>query len=160
LEELKNIQVAAVAPPAHAAPAAAPAQTAVAALPDASATAPLGQAPTSNAGNAFDGLWQFDLTGGPYCFLKTASFPHRISGGVITRNGNPIGSIDKDGNHHFVQPSAKDADIPVQFQGKIKGETGEGSYAGVGTRCKGIYKVHLIRRLDDASSAVRPFPGQ
>jgi hypothetical protein len=79
---------------------------------------------------------------------------------VITRNGNPIGSIDKDGRHHFVQPSAKDEDIPVQFQGKIKGEAGEGSYAAEGTRCKGTYKVHLIRRLDDASSAMRPFPGQ
>ena len=163
LEELKNIQVAAVAPPAHAVPpppVAAPAQTAVAALPDASATAPIGQAPTSNIRSAFDGIWQFDLTGGPYCFVKTTSFPHRISGGVITRNGNPIGSIDKDGSHHFVQPSYKDADIPVQFQGKIKGETGEGSYAAAGTRCKGTYKVHLISRLGDGSSAVRPFPGQ
>jgi uncharacterized caspase-like protein len=152
LEELKNIQMAAVAPPAHAVPpppAAAPAQTAVAALPGAASTAPPGQAPTSNIGNPFDGIWQFDLTGGPYCFLKTGTFPHKISGGVITRNGNPIGSIDKDGSHHFVQPSYKDADIPVDFKGKIKGETGEGSYAAEGTRCKGTYKVHLIRRLDD-----------
>jgi hypothetical protein len=46
----------------------------------------------------------------------------------------------------------------VQFQGKIKGETGEGSYAAEGTRCKGTYKVHLISRLDDESSA--PFPAQ
>jgi uncharacterized caspase-like protein len=162
LEELKNIQVAAVAPPAHAVPpppAAAPAQTAVAALPP-SATAPLGQAPTSNAGNPFDGIWQFDLTGGPYCFVKTMSFPHRISGGVITSNGKAVGNIDKDGNLHFAGRSVKNSDIPVDFRGKIKGETGEGSYAAEGTRCKGTYKVHLISRLDDESSAVRPFPGQ
>ena len=153
LEELKNVQVAAVAPPAQAVPpppAAAPTQTAVAALPDASATAPTGQPPTSNAGNAFDGIWQFDLSGGPYCFIKTMSFPRRISGGVITTvDGQQVfGSITKDGKFHFKNPAAANPNVTVESQGTIKGETGEGSYAGVGTQCKGTYRVHLVRRLN------------
>jgi uncharacterized caspase-like protein len=156
LEELKNIQVAAVAPPVHAAPpppppsSAATTQTAVAALPDAGGTAPIGQAPASNAGNAFDGIWQFDLSGGQYCFIKTMSFPRRISGGLITSgDGNKIfGSITKDGKFHFKNPSSANPDVTVESQGTIKGETGEGSYAGIGTRCQGTYRVHLVRRLN------------
>jgi uncharacterized caspase-like protein len=147
LEELKTMQVAAVAPPAHAVPpppSAAPPQTAVAALPDAASTAP-----ASNAGNPFDGIWQFDLSGGPYCFIKTMSFPRRISGGVITTvDGKQVfGSITKDGKFHFKNPAAANPDVTVESQGTIKGETGEGSYAGIGTRCQGTYRVHLVHRL-------------
>jgi uncharacterized caspase-like protein len=146
LEELKNIQVAAVAPPAHAVPpppAAAPAQTAVAALPP-SATAPLGQAPTSNAGTAFDGMWEFELSGGPYCHLKSSTFHRLISQGVITLSGKPIGSIDKNGSFHFANPSIMNTDVIVEAQGKLKGETGEGTYVGVGTRCKGSYRIRRV----------------
>jgi uncharacterized caspase-like protein len=164
LEELKNTQVAAVAPPVHAEPSqsapppvhgppsssAATPPTAVAALPDTAGTAPLGQAPTSNAGNAFDGIWQFDLSGGPYCYVKTLSFPRKILGGVITTvDGKQVfGSISKDGKFHFTNPAIANPNITVESQGTIKGETGEGSYAGVGTPCKGTYRVHLVRKLN------------
>jgi uncharacterized caspase-like protein len=156
LEELKNIQVAAVAPPAHAVPpppAAAPAQTAVAALPDASATAPLGQAPTSNAGTAFDGMWEFEASGGPYCHLKSSTFHRLISQGVITLSGKPVGSIDKNGSFHFANPSIMNTDVIVEAQGKIKGETGEGTYVGVGTRCKGSYRIRRVAASAGAAVA-------
>jgi uncharacterized caspase-like protein len=150
LEELKNIQVAAVAPPAHAVPppppAVPPPQTAVAALPNAASTAP-----TTNAGNAFDGIWEFAASGGPYCRAKSVTFNRRISQGVITLNGNPVGSIDEDGSFHFANPSAMNSDIIIEAKGKIKGDTGEGTYVGMGTRCKGSYR---IRRSASAGAAV------
>jgi Caspase domain len=156
LEELKNTQVAAVAPPVNPAPpppSAATTQTAVAALPDASGTAPTGHAPTSNAGNAFDGIWQFEASGGPYCRAKSLTFNRQISQGVITLSGKPVGSIDKDGSFHFANPSSMNSDITVEAQGKIKGDTGEGSYAAIGTRCKGSYRIRRVVALAGAPVA-------
>jgi uncharacterized caspase-like protein len=150
LEELKNIQVAAVAPPVHAVPppsAGAPAQTAVAALPDASATAP------SDARTAFDGMWEFQASGGEYCRGKSLTFNRQISQGVITLNGNPVGSIDNNGSFHFANPSIVNSDVTIQAQGKIKGDTGEGSYVGVGTRCKGSYRIRRVGALAGAAVA-------
>jgi uncharacterized caspase-like protein len=163
LEELKNVQLAAaVAPPVHAVPPppAATPQTAVAALPDAAGTAPIGQAPTSNAVTAFDGMWEFDLSGGPYCHLKSSTFNRRISQGVITLSGNPVGSIDKDGNFHFANPSVVNSDITVEAQGKLKGDTGEGTYVGVGTRCKGSYRIRRVGALAGAAVASLQSQGQ
>jgi hypothetical protein len=142
--------VAAVAPPVHAVPppsAGAPAQTAVAALPDASATAP------SDARTAFDGMWEFQASGGEYCRAKSLTFNRQISQGVITLNGNPVGSIDNNGSFHFANPSIVNSDVTIQAQGKIKGDTGEGSYVGVGTRCKGSYRIRRVGALAGAAVA-------
>jgi len=110
--------------------------------------APVGR-PTSDAGTAFDGIWEFELSGGQYCVLKTLTFPRRISGGVITTidGARVFGSIAKDGRFHFANPSAINEHITVESQGTIRGETGEGTYVGVGTPCQGSYQIHLVQRL-------------
>ena len=137
LEELKKTQVAAVPPPANA-----EAQPAVSALPDAGT-----HTPTSDAGTAFDGIWEFEASGGQYCFIKSLKFPRRISKGIITTgDGKRIGSIAKDGSFHFANPSLRDNNITVESQGVIKGETGEGSYVAVGKRCRGTYRIHLVQK--------------
>jgi hypothetical protein len=38
--------------------------------------------------------------------------------------------------------------LTVEAHGRIKGETGEGSYVAVGTRCHGAYRIRLVRRLN------------
>jgi hypothetical protein len=77
------------------------------------------------------------------------TFPRRISGGVITTvDGKQIfGSIAKDGKFHFANPSAINEHVIVESQGTIEGETGEGTYVGVGTPCQGSYRIRLVQRL-------------
>jgi class 3 adenylate cyclase len=108
-----------------------------------------GGPPASDAGTAFDGIWQFELSGGQYCVIKTLTFPRRISGGVITTvDGKKVfGSIAKDGRFHFANPSAINEHVTVESQGTITGETGEGTYMGVGTPCQGSYRIRLVQRL-------------
>ena len=108
-----------------------------------------GGRPASDAGTAFDGVWEFELSGGQYCVIKSLTFPRRISGGVITTvDGKKIfGSIAKDGRFHFANPSAINEHVTVESQGTIQGETGEGTYVGVGTPCQGSYRIHLVQRL-------------
>jgi class 3 adenylate cyclase len=108
-----------------------------------------GGRPASDAGTAFDGIWEFELSGGQYCVIKSLTFPRRISGGVITTvDGKRVfGSIAKDGRFHFANPSAINEHVTVESQGTIKGETGEGTYMGVGTPCQGSYRIRLVQRL-------------
>jgi hypothetical protein len=152
LEELKKTQVAVVPPPAHIAPpprSASMAPPPSGALPSTGGATPMGHAPTSDAGSAFDGVWEFEGSGGKHCAIKTIKFPRFISGGVISiGNGKIIGSIAKDGRFHFEGPSRANKNITVVSQGTIKGETGEGSYMGVGTRCRGTYQIRLVRKLN------------
>jgi uncharacterized caspase-like protein len=152
LEELKKTKVAAVPPPAHIAPSPPSAEITPppsGALPGAGGAAPMGHAPTSDSVSAFDGVWQFEGSGGQHCPIKTIRFPRFISGGVISiGNGKIIGSIAKDGRFHFEGPSRANKNITVVSQGTIKGETGEGSYMGVGTRCRGTYQIRLVRKLN------------
>jgi class 3 adenylate cyclase len=103
----------------------------------------------SDAGNAFNGIWEFTLSGGKNCHIKSLTFPRRISEGVITGlNGARIGSIAKDGSFHFANPSPQFKGIIVESQGTIKGETGEGSYAVLGSSCRGSYRIRLVRKLN------------
>jgi hypothetical protein len=150
LKELKKTQVAAIPPPAHAMPSppsAAMAPPAVGALPGAGGAAPA-HAPTSDAGTAFDGIWRFEMSGGPYCRKKSGKFPRWISGGIIKEgDGKIVGSIAKNGRFHFENPAAVNKNVTVVVQGTIKGETGEGSFIVVGTHCRGTYRIHLVRRL-------------
>jgi class 3 adenylate cyclase len=108
-----------------------------------------GGRPVSDAGTAFDGIWEFDLSGGQYCVIKSLTFPRRISEGVITTvDGKHVfGSIAKDGKFHFANPSAINEHVTVESQGTINGETGEGTYMGVGTPCRGSYRIRLVQRL-------------
>ena len=112
-------------------------------------TGALGGRPASDAGTAFDGIWQFELSGGQYCVIKTLTFPRRISGGVITTvDGKRVfGSIAKNGRFHFASPSAINEHVTIESQGTIEGESGEGTYVGVGTRCQGSYRIRLVQRL-------------
>ena len=118
LEELKKTKVAAVPLPAHAVPSPPSASMApppVGVLPDAGGATP-GQAPTSDAGTAFDGLWQFKVSGGRYCPSKSFEFPRLIEGGVITRgDGKIVGSIAKDGRFHFKEPARVNKNITIEF---------------------------------------------
>ncbi len=145
LEELKKSQVAAIPPPAPAAPP----PPSVAMTPPAGGAAPMGHVPTSDAGTAFDGIWEFEASGGQYCRIKSLKFARRILEGVITApNGRKIGVISKDGSFHFANPALVNKNFTVASQGRIKGETGEGIYIGIGTRCRGSYQIRLVRKLN------------
>ena len=150
LEELKKTQVAAIPPPAHAMPSppsAAMAPPPVGTLPGAGGAAPW-HALTSDAGTAFDGIWRFEMSGGPYCGVQSGKFPRWISGGIIKEgDGKIVGSIAKNGRFRFENPSRLNKNITVVSQGTIKGETGEGSFFAVGKGCRGTYRIHLVRRL-------------
>jgi hypothetical protein len=152
LEELKKTKVAAVPPPAHIAPSPPSAEITPppsGALPGAGGAAPA-HAPTSDAGTAFDGIWRFEMSGGPYCRKKSGKFPRWISGGIIKEgDGKIVGSIAKNGRFHFENPAAVNKNVTVVVQGTIKGETGEGSFIVVGTHCRGTYRIHLVRRLNN-----------
>jgi class 3 adenylate cyclase len=96
----------------------------------------------------FDGLWEFKLAGGQYCPIKSLTFQRTIVGGLVVSNdGRKLGSISKDGSFKFSNPSPTNPNIIVESQGSIDGETGQGSYAGVGTPCQGTYQIRLVERL-------------
>lgn len=97
---------------------------------------------------AFDGVWEFKLTGGQYCSIKSFTFRRRIQDGfVISDDGQRLGSVSKDGSFRFSNPSPISQNITVESQGTITGDTGQGSYMGVGTPCQGSYQIRLVERL-------------
>jgi len=97
---------------------------------------------------AFDGVWEFKLAGGQYCLVKSFTFRRKIQGGnVISDDGQKLGSVSKDGSFHFSNPSPINQNITLESQGNITGDTGQGSYMGVGTPCQGTYQIRLVERL-------------
>jgi class 3 adenylate cyclase len=110
--------------------------------------APVPDARPSDAGKAFDGIWEFQLAGGQNCRIKFMAFRRKILDGFfIFRDGTKVGSISKDGNFHFSNPSIVNPNIMIESQGTMTGETGQGSYRGVGTQCQGTYQIRLVERL-------------
>lgn len=97
---------------------------------------------------AFDGLWEFQLTGSDGCSIKTLTFQRKILNGVVMApNNRVLGAIAKDGKFNFRNPSLLNRNAMVEAEGTISGETGEGSYHVTGTACHGSYKIHLLLRL-------------
>jgi hypothetical protein len=114
-----------------------------------SALTPMGHAPTSDAGTAFDGLWEFEASGGRYCALKSHTFQRVVSDGVIgALNGKQLGAIAKDGSFQMIGWNVVTKQLTVEAHGMINGETGEGSFASIGTRCGGSYRIRMVRRLN------------
>jgi class 3 adenylate cyclase len=97
---------------------------------------------------AFDGLWEFQLTGSEACTIKTLTFQRKILNGVVMApNGKALGSISENGQFHARNPSLLNRSVMVESEGTIGGETGEGSYRAIGTPCHGSYKIRLLVRL-------------
>jgi adenylate cyclase len=125
--------------PAATVQAAAPAGRAVASLATPSPNEQVKPSP------AFDGVWEFKVAGGQFCPLKSFTFLRRIQGGlVLSQRGEAIGSIGENGSFHFSNPSPSNASITVDSQGQITGDTGTGSYTGVGTPCQGTYQIQRV----------------
>jgi class 3 adenylate cyclase len=101
----------------------------------------------SRAGKAFNGIWEFQLFGGPSCMIKTMVFRRKILDGIImTNDGRKLGVIGNEGRFQFSNPSPMDQNIMVESQGAISGNTGEGNYTAIGTPCQGTYKIRLVER--------------
>ncbi|MBW0004473.1 MAG: adenylate/guanylate cyclase domain-containing protein [Hyphomicrobiales bacterium] len=102
----------------------------------------------NGAGKEFDGIWEFQLSGGEYCPLKSMTFQRKISNGTIaTVDGRVIGSIDRDGKFRFANRSPLNQNLMVESQGAIEGENGQGSYSAVGTPCRGTYQIRFVNKL-------------
>ena len=125
LEELKNIQVAAVPPPMHA-PSASP------------------DIPKDNLG-PYDGVWQATATNNNFCdnrmFVRTLEIKNNLILGV--RNRNP-GQVDGDGKFTYEDNSRK-AGRFKRVSGKLAGASGNGSFYTVGGRCAGTI---MLKRLE------------
>ena len=122
-------------------PTSTPSKTASQARPSQARTEPMPR----SAGRAFDGKWEFQLTGGQYCPIKSLTFRRTIlHGAVMAEDGTKLGAVDKDGRFEFSNPSPTNRSITVKSQGTLTGLTGQGLYEGVGTPCQGTYQIRLI----------------
>lgn len=84
----------------------------------------------------FDGTWRIQLTGGPRCSVKTASWQITIAKGLITSGQLKAGQVFQDGSFRFSLPARVDPNIIVDYKGRLVGDSGSGDYeasACVGT---------------------------
>jgi hypothetical protein len=140
---------AALADP-RAATDAVPAQPATPATPAPAESAAAATSPSAaTAGpQSFDGVWEFVLTGGEYCPIKTMTFRMLFRDGDISPGmGKTIGRVNADGGFRFANPSPTNPGITVQSQGKVAGNKGTGTYQGSGTPCRGTYKIRMVERF-------------
>jgi hypothetical protein len=113
-----------------------------------SSRAPVVSVVPSDAGKEFDGIWEFQISGGDYCPIKSMTFQRRISNGIIaTLDVQNIGSVDKDGSFRFSNRSPLNKNVMVESEGVIKGEAGRGSYSAVGGPCRGTYQIRFVDKL-------------
>ena len=109
---------------------------------------PLNQPATTNVPAPYDGIWEFVLTGGPNCPVKSRTFRMVFQGGdVISGRGRKIGSVERDGTFHFSNPSLLNPKVIVDSKGKVTGGVGKGDYQAIGSRCEGSYQIRLIAQL-------------
>ena len=133
-------------------------ETSLALSPATQTTLPNGRAIVSNApsvasakpfeSQAFDGIWEFSVTAGQYCPVKSFKFRRRFQGGfVLSEDGQKFGAVANDGTFRFSNPSLMNSSVTVQSQGKVIGDIGQGTYLGMGTPCQGTYQIRLVEKL-------------
>jgi hypothetical protein len=104
---------------------------------------------SSEASSAFDGIWEFQLTGGSYCPIKSLAFRRTVSHGAFTaEDGRKLGAVAADGSFEFSNPSPSNKNITVRSQGTLKGQSGQGKYEGLGTPCEGTYEIRLVEKIN------------
>jgi hypothetical protein len=105
----------------------------LAALPAASASAQVRQ---------FDGVWRIAHTSAS-CQHKSGGFKLTIANGTIrgrVPSGTISGTISADGAVRWSFPAAIDA-VPVNWEGRLRGNKGTGSYERADGRCRGTFTV-------------------
>ena len=95
----------------------------------------------------FNGVWEFKLTGGANCPVKSNTFRRRFKGNVVMMAGQNIGTVDSDGRFRFSYPSPANPNVTIASQGRVDGDTGNGTYDVLGTRCQGTYQIRLVERM-------------
>ena len=96
----------------------------------------------------FDGVWEFKATGSQNCPVKSFTARWRFEGGnIMSKEGQKLGSVANDGSFRFSYPSFASPDVTVESQGNLTGNTGQGSFFGVGTQCQGTFQIQLVRKF-------------
>jgi hypothetical protein len=99
------------------------------------------QAPISQALT----FWIVEVGDG-FAAFEGESGPHLLNPMGTVHGGWALTLIDS-GRFHFANPSAINEHVTIESEGTINGETGEGTYTGVGTPCQGSYRIRLVQRL-------------
>jgi len=103
------------------------------ALPAASTSAQVGQ---------FDGVWRITHTSAS-CRHKSGRFKLTIANGTVrgrVPSGTISGTISADGTLRWSSPAAVDA-AQVNWEGRLRGNKGAGSYERADGSCRGTFAV-------------------
>jgi hypothetical protein len=93
-------------------------------------------APSEN----FDGTWTFQNSS-QTCSVKSATYKVEIRGTTVTvhrQNGHVTGQIDPSGAIHWTGGARTDG-APVDWSGKLQGNSGSGTYIRRDRKCSGIF---------------------
>jgi len=88
----------------------------------------------------FDGIWTFQNSS-QTCMIKSGSVKVAIRGTTIRvfrRDGEIAGQIDSSGAIRWTTPARTDG-APVDWSGRLQGNSGSGTYARRDRRCSGIF---------------------
>jgi class 3 adenylate cyclase len=101
------------------------------------------QADLGGAPGPFDGLWNVSRTGNEHCMYNTGEFRVSIMNGGIRHGLTDSGKVEASGEFHFTSPSRANPNLSVSFLGRLSGNTGEGTFNVIGTKCEGTIVLKL-----------------